>query len=73
MDTKHYTFKEGLCALVKPDGVHCLYRQGSEKDSYVVRYTFDYNEGAFMEKSVQDSLMVRFSILGKSRPSLILN
>lgn len=50
MDTKHYTFKEGLCALVKPDGVHCLYRQGSEKDSYVVRYTFDYNEGAFMEK-----------------------
>lgn len=50
MDTKHYTFKEGLCALVKPDGVHCLYRQGSEKDSYVVRYTFDYNEGAFKER-----------------------
>lgn len=50
MDTKHYTFKEGLCALVKSDGVHCLYRQGSEKDSYVVRYTFDYNEEAFMER-----------------------
>ena len=50
MDTKHYTFKEGLCALVNPNGVHCLYRHVAEKDSYAVRYIFDYDEGAFMER-----------------------
>lgn len=50
MNAKHYTFKEGLIALVKEDDLNYLYRQCSEKDSYAVRYTFDYNEGAFMER-----------------------
>lgn len=49
MSTKRYTFKEGLQALVKEDGLQCLYRQGSEKDSYAVKYTFNYEEGLFME------------------------
>lgn len=49
MSTKRYTFKEGLQALVKEDGLQFLYRPRSEKDSYALKYTFNYEEGLFME------------------------
>lgn len=50
MNPKRYSFKEGLQALVKDEGLHFLYRQTTKEDSYAVCYSFDYEEGSFMER-----------------------